>query len=1002
MTSREAVSREAIRMTPLDVLRSAWWEDLAKGVLKHFLHPGTRQTPTGEWARSPGALPRALIVLQIAVAEVGSKSNQQIVAHLRNSAHPELQDNGLAESLVQEVLTALRHHPAVHTLPMELAALREGLISWWCALRAQQIGSAATALEVQRRWSVGEDAEVLAELTSLPTNAFVGFSHVGRSQSTGSRHAEYMYAHLYHQDRVKELTLRTLAEHSSVLPVEAHDPPHLIEFLAELNAFRAAEGSFSKQAEGLRTAIGTEATEALEQVILGKRHALVEVLEKLTAFEVSLLQGRPGADTGFQDECLDNYLRIHTMETAFPASVPQVGARLRDDPPPGTALAGLVPAPAWMARRLISEGFWSFHTRLGALPWWYATVEDEYAVEAVRRIHDGAAYGLRLLPTTGNLCTIELLLPSDSSGLGAVSVMYTYSLSDIDGACELLLLARAHVVRVDFLRQGAGDSTPRVLTTVSIHIKEELADAVAESATDALRVLTGGDPATVLPGLWPADTEVQAAVAFTAAEYAKAEDLDDALGRLTVDIVPTAEARAAWNAVQRAATALARARRTAVEDYLVDGRAGAKRDQAVRQAEETLRVRQSVLRAKRRPERAAARSGAATPSGILGSRLEVLGGDDRAMAHVILDEPSRPCVAWARTDGGSTRTGLIRLPHLELQALHRSIREWVSPSDGVSAYSPRRAEDLRRWSAEIAGPLHDALDAEGVRHLVLSPTWLLDLLPLHAAPVSSDSDAPLLLDCFESVTYAPTAQVLGKLARLPAPLPDGRVLLVSYGADLSGGQLEARTIDRLHGGVTVLTDGHATPSAVLRHARHASVVHIASHCVNESNRFASGLALSPADGGSGRLTVAHLMEQGHFQGVELVVLASCGSGAYPQTELALQHYRAVDAALLAGGARATLSTLWPVSDLVASVFMTLLHSGIATGEQVTAAHRRAVDYIRFARWRSASPDDVAWKAERVLDAEQVTWREDLDLHPGVGSRPASYHWAGYRLSGLVW
>ncbi|MFG1805013.1 CHAT domain-containing protein [Streptomyces sp. NPDC049040] len=982
----------------LDALRSQWWQDLSAAVLRRFLS-SQRNAEIHAWANSSGSVSKALIVLQIAMGEIGVKSLQQIRKNLVDAQHPELPSSDGVEALINSVLETLRRSPSTDVLAVDLMATRQGLIAWWCAARTSVIGAAETGVEVRTRWSIGDDPDVLRDLTSHSPRVFGEYLRNGVGPSVGV--SLFQQLSEYHSKQINQAAEEEFSESSVRLPEGARSPQHLKDFLVDLTALRFVAYTVERQRDALLKTFGFQALASLESELLRRKLVLAEVIDRLTDLEVSLLESHPD-DTPFQDACLERYFCNHTYETAAPGSVPDVGARGSGDPIPSIALAGMVSAPEWMTRRIISEGYWSFHTRLGALPWWYATVEDQHGVEAVRRIHEGAEYALGISKNAEDVCEVQLLLPRDSSGLPRISVSYYYDLRYIEGACELLLLARAGVVRVDFLRAAAGDVTPRIMTSLSIRVAGDIVEASAKRATKALRALTGGDPSAVLPGLWPVDDDEQGAIAFIAAEHAKGEDLDDALGHLVGEPGSSPLVREAWRAVQKAEIAHARARRDLVEAYLSHGESDTRLKRVARAAEERVRNTRAVLRGHNQPERRAAAEDTSNPSALLAPVLRALGGDDRAMAHLILIEPDRPQVAWARTDGGSTRSGLIRLPDLNMMSLRRAIEEWINPVDGKPAYEAKRGDQLRRWLVAIAGPLRDVMTSEGVRHLVLSPTWLLDLLPLHAAPVSTAPDAPLLFDCFDSVTYAPTARVLERLTRLPDPLPDDHVVMAAYGNDLPGIDLEARMIRHLRRGATLFRGDAATPTAVLSSARAASVIHIASHCVNEADHFASGLLLSPADGGSGRLTVAHLLEAGDFRGVRLALLASCGSGAYPRTELAFQHYRAVDSAFLARGARAALSTLWPVSDVMASVFMTMLHAGLASGEHVVDAHRRAVDYLRFAKWRSETADHVNRQAEEVLDAEQPSWAEDLDIQIGLESLPSPRHWAGYRLTGLLW
>jgi CHAT domain-containing protein len=50
----------------------------------------------------------------------------------------------------------------------------------------------------------------------------------------------------------------------------------------------------------------------------------------------------------------------------------------------------------------------------------------------------------------------------------------------------------------------------------------------------------------------------------------------------------------------------------------------------------------------------------------------------------------------------------------------------------------------------------------------------------------------------------------------------------------------------------------------------------------------------------------------------------------------VETYPGLDAAFIAKGSKAVVSSLWPVNDLAAMFFMTSLHAGIAAGKDPTA------------------------------------------------------------------
>jgi CHAT domain-containing protein len=171
--------------------------------------------------------------------------------------------------------------------------------------------------------------------------------------------------------------------------------------------------------------------------------------------------------------------------------------------------------------------------------------------------------------------------------------------------------------------------------------------------------------------------------------------------------------------------------------------------------------------------------------------------------------------------------------------------------------------------------------------------------------------------------------------------------------------------------------------------------------------LASRLELAPAaEGQTGHLTVARLLAEADFEGVDLAVLGACLSGAGQTRSSALDVAGGIDSALLAAGVRNVISALWTIDDFGALLFHTKLYLELAAGAPLRDAYRGAVEFLRFGEWQRARENDVGRfltgldvdldKAFAALDDPHPEWRGRslyIDFADPV-------EWAPYRLCGL--
>jgi CHAT domain-containing protein len=111
-------------------------------------------------------------------------------------------------------------------------------------------------------------------------------------------------------------------------------------------------------------------------------------------------------------------------------------------------------------------------------------------------------------------------------------------------------------------------------------------------------------------------------------------------------------------------------------------------------------------------------------------------------------------------------------------------------------------------------------------------------------------------------------------------------------------------------------------------------------------------------------------------------------------------YAGVDGAFLASGARAVVSTLWPVADAAAFLFSAGFYHALAGGATVASAYRSAVSLLRTGEYRVI---DGTHPVGKQLDATAgVDWpREVRDLENDEIDLTHPFFWGVFKLSGLV-
>lgn len=172
---------------------------------------------------------------------------------------------------------------------------------------------------------------------------------------------------------------------------------------------------------------------------------------------------------------------------------------------------------------------------------------------------------------------------------------------------------------------------------------------------------------------------------------------------------------------------------------------------------------------------------------------------------------------------------------------------------------------------------------------------------------------------------------------------------------------EVNSIDNMLDFSTVLTGSFATESRFRELAADASLIHLSAHSSVTRNQpviYFSGLYDAEHDG---------ILEPGEIASLglksELVVLSSCSSGlGDPDAE---EGVTGMNRALIEGGAKSVISTLWEINDEYTSRFMEMFYDHLSVGITKSEALRRTrADFIS-----QVNPDPYYWGAFVLYGAD---------------------------------
>jgi hypothetical protein len=306
--------------------------------------------------------------------------------------------------------------------------------------------------------------------------------------------------------------------------------------------------------------------------------------------------------------------------------------------------------------------------------------------------------------------------------------------------------------------------------------------------------------------------------------------------------------------------------------------------------------------------------------------------------------------------GADQSVAVVHLTGLKSDAVRGQVTRYMA------AYRGRTA-DREGWLGQLSqttdwlwknlvGPVLDAQRHASNRHptrLIVVPTGLLNMLPIHAAAPSGLAAQVLRRrgrngrdDC--SISYAPNAWAL-KTARAAAGVEASSILAIDdprpvAAAPLLGSAAEVAAATESFATSTVLHHEEATRERILDELEGRSVLHFCCH----GTTAAEPLDARFLTAGNGSLTVRDLLYR-RLPGVRLAVLSACET-AIPGLTL-VDEVVSLSTAFLQAGVAGVVGTMWSVDDLSTMVLLSrFYHLWRVEGMEPCEALRRSQLWVR--------------------------------------------------------
>lgn len=305
--------------------------------------------------------------------------------------------------------------------------------------------------------------------------------------------------------------------------------------------------------------------------------------------------------------------------------------------------------------------------------------------------------------------------------------------------------------------------------------------------------------------------------------------------------------------------------------------------------------------------------------------------------------------------------GCTRLPPIVKDALSKTLI-LAATSQGAGAW-----EALGRLSEIVIPP---ELREAPARQMVIVSDGIVDAVPFAGL---LDSAGDYLVERSEIVF----ATSVTALAAAPLRASTSRPVLVGVGEPepaafpylppLSEVAAEIQYLRRLYPSAVTLTEASATPNAVRRAAKHATILHVAAHAETDvSARWRSRLVLFGKDFQRSVVRAEDVLSW-DVMDRPLVTLGACGESA--DALLSAGGMSSLARAFALSGAGGVVASAWPVRDRIQRELLAEFHAGLGRGLRPSLALQQAQQRLL----RSKDPelaDPRGWGSYRLLIAER--------------------------------
>lgn len=378
----------------------------------------------------------------------------------------------------------------------------------------------------------------------------------------------------------------------------------------------------------------------------------------------------------------------------------------------------------------------------------------------------------------------------------------------------------------------------------------------------------------------------------------------------------------------------------------------------------------------------------------------------------------------------------VRIPALNCEKVRGMADVW---RDGYPHPSASRSEalaslevwgkgiedKLARFAPQVLWPVLKGLallQARGgmeASRVILCPHHLLNLLPIHAMPLTGSS-REVLCDRYE-VSYIPSVSILKHCARRRP----GSGSAFVFGNPTQDLHFMGAGIEALRGArpdVIVVHGSEAKCSTLLDRAAEMGQVEIWAHMKTDSNPMDAGIMFS----GGEVLRLRGIYRDLRLRLFPHLVLNGCESGLMnPIRQVSSNEQGSADPdftdfdglpmGFLLAGARSVVSTLWSVYDLSSALLMDRYHLEMErAGATPVGALRRASLWLRNeirsgAELMAAGEDllervPASWAKRFPERMEHCRWYLErmAEEHPHDPPFASPIHWASHYVTGWCW